>query len=295
MGLVTTYMEEGNTYKCAISLSDKTMSLIESSSKFKTSHPSPSILDVRCSSLNLELHFHSPVNWNTTKLQLSRKNKSLTVIAPRAKYNFYDERVLNFVSCSNKLVFPSVKLSNQTLSICCMGQITGSEQVNLSRYHETPALLSDIENVKTKISKISQALNHNIKVFNIVIAVSKGSKSTRHVGCIAVHDNLFDVSKQLPAYDISYYISEDSNQLTPYPIIMKWAEFCCHKLGQDLVVQTPSELLLLRKIFNYFASRTIIHNNNTSLGEYDLDDTFQRAIINHLYAKEDRAFKINIR
>ena len=289
-GELTEYFVEEGYFISTVTLSVDTISCLGSNCKLNVSPLSPFSIKLICGSLNLVLTFHAPIDFNGLKRQVLHEKGLVKVTAPRTIYQFYNEQ-LHFINCTNKLVVPSMSISDEILRNCCGRQYTVNDQEIMARFSREPTQMPILVNIKESFTSLFQ-----IKAtddFEFFMSSKTNSSQRLIVGVLTVQNHIFNIETQSPTLDVLYYYPEKIS--TPPDDVIQI--FFFHRIicenPNKVVCKTPIatdfELELLKKIFHYFNRRTTNtkrHSSNPKLYEH-----FERAIIYPLYVEEGQLTK----
>ena len=284
-GELTEYFVEEGYFISTVTLSVDTISCLGSNCKLNVLQLSPFSIKLICGSLNLVLTFHAPIDFNGSKIQLFRKKGLVKVTAPRTIYQFYNEQ-LHFINCTNKLVVPSMSISDEILRQCCGRQYTVNDKEIMARFSREPTLMPALVNLKECFTSLFQI--KATRDFEFVMPSKTNPSQNLVVGILTVQNRIFNIETQSPALDVLYYYPEKIS--TPPDNVIK--DFFLHRIFSENLnevlsktyITTDFELELLKKVFHYFNRRTTNtrrHSSNPKFYEH-----FERAIIYPLYVEE---------
>ena len=285
-GELTEHFVEEGYFISTVTLSVDTISCLGSNCKLNVLQLSPFSIKLICGSHNLVLTFHAPIDFNGSKIQLFRKKGLVKVTAPRTIYQFYNEQ-LHFINCTNKLVVPSMSISDKVLVYCCGRQYTLNDREIMARFNREPTLMPTLVSVKECFTCLFKAKAADD--FEFVMPSKTNSNQNLVVGVFTVQNRIFNIETQSPALDVLYYYPEKIST-PPNDVIENFFLYGNpNKPIFSTYITTNFELELLKKIFHYFRRHTT--NTKRHSGNPKRCEHFERAIIYPLYVEEGQLTK----
>ena len=280
-GELTEYFVQEGYFISTVTLSVDTISCLGSNCKLNVLQLSPFSIKLICGSLNLILTFHAPIDFNGLKRQVLHEKGLVKVTAPRTIYQFYNEQ-LHFINCTNKLVVPSMSISDKILLQCCGRQYTVNDKEIIAKCNREPTLMPTLVNVKDCFTFLFQTKATDD--FEFVMTSKTNSSQNLVVGVLTVKNHIFNIETQSPALDVLYYYPEKIST-PPDNVIENFSlDGNPDKPIFGIYITTDFELELLKKVFHYFNRRTT--NTKRYSSSPKLYEHFERAIIYPLYVEE---------
>ena len=279
-GTVIQHFGDGDSFETILSLSNDTMSALNKH-KLETKCISESNMMVTCAEFSNELCYPHAVDYNKMTVRLSKKNRTVTVIAPRRICNMYEEKPMFTVMPDHFLSLPPTFVSKPLTSQYCSMEYTIKEQDILKQCNREPALIPAEVNLKRTICALLQS---NLKFVGIQIL-----KQHSQGMLLVIHNQVFDLQNMTPAIDLSFCILNVSVFLNVRP---HWLAMIQDKDEEGIITVDEAEYELLKKVFHHFAQRTITPLNKPYrhvplLTKHKIDRYFTRAVVYPLYPDQD--------
>ena len=224
-------------------------------------------------------------------VKLSRKSKTITVIALRKPYQFYGEKPIYIVNPDNILSLPVILSCRENDLEHYSGiQFSKEEGRIMQNTNRNPKLMPPKINIKETLATILQ--QHKENFFQLVYdgTLTNVDEWCQNVQCfLVVQNRVFDLQNKSPCIDLHFCFLTPEKCKTIY---MQWIsayenEITMSQLREILV--DKNECLLLQNIMNYFASRTVSTLKKPASGRYKLlvkhgiSQYFTRAVVYPLY------------
>ena len=276
-GTVIQHFGDGDSFETIVSLSNGTMSALKKH-KLDTKCISESKMMVTCAEFSIRLCYPYAVDYNKMTVRLSKKNRTVTVIALRRICNMYEEKPMFTVMPDHILSLPPMFLSKTLTSQYCNMEYTIKERDILKQCNQKPALIPADVNLKRTIGALLQS---NLKFVGIQIL-----KEDIQGMLVVINNRVFDLQNMTPAIDLSFCILNMSVFLNVHP---HWLAMIQDKDEEGYIIVDEAEYELVKKVFHHFAQRTITtpHRHVPLLTKHNIDCYFTRAVVYPLYPDQD--------
>ena len=271
-GEVIQHFGDGDSFETVVSLSNGTMSALNKH-KLDTKCISKSSMMITCAEFSVGLCYPYAVDYNKTTVRLSKKNRTVTVIAPRRTCNIYEEKPMFTVMPDHILSLPPMSVSKSLMSKYCSMAYTIKEK-DILQYNQNPALMPADVNLKQTISTLF--IDHFVYI-RILKQVFQGM-------LVVIHNRVLDLQNMTPAIDLSFCTLDMFHDKCP-----NWLTTVQDKDEVETIIVNDAEYELLKKMLHYFAQRTITtaHKHVPLLTKHKIDCYFTRAVVYPLYPDQD--------
>ena len=272
-GTVIQHFGDGDSFESIVSLSNDTMSAL-THHKLDTKCISGSKMMITCAEFSIRLCYPCTVDYNTVKVRLSKKNRTITVKAPRRTCNICEEKPMFTVMPDHILSLPPMSVSKNLTSQYCGMQYTIKEQEILKQCkNREPAPMPAEVNLKQTISTLFSGFNF------VCIQILKQDFQGM---LVVIHNRVFDLQNMTPAIDLSFCTVDMLHNVCP-----QWLTIVKVEVGTIIV--DDAEYELLEKVFHYFAQCTITtgHRHVPLLTKHKIDGCFTHAVVYPLYPDQD--------
>ena len=283
-GTVIQHFGDGDTFETIVSLSNDTMSALNKY-KLDTQYISESKMMITCAEFSIKLCYPYAVDYNKMTVRLSKKNRTVTVIALRRICNMYEEKPMFTVMPDHILSLPPMFLSKTLTSQYCGMEYTMEDRYIMEQCNREPALMPAEVNLKETINDLFQFYDCNF------IRIQISSEGIQGM-LVVIHNRVFDLRNMTPAIDLSFCILDMSVFLNVRPHLLAMTQ---DKDKIRVITVNEAEYKLLKKTFHHFAQCTITPLNKTYrhmplLTKHKIDRYFTRAVVYPLYPDQDVAF-----
>ena len=270
-GEVIQHFGDGDSFETIVSLSNDTMSALNKH-KLDTKYISKSRMMVTCAEFSVRLCYPYAVDYNKMILRLSKKNRTVTVLALRRTCNVYEEKPMFTVMPDHILSLPPMSVSENLTSKYCSMAYTIKEKEILEQCNQKPALMPVEVNLKQTITSLF--IDHFV--------CTQILKQDFQGMLVVIHNRVCDLQNMTPAIDLSFCTLDTFHNECP-----NWLTMVQDKLGTIIV--DDAEYELLKKVFHYFAQRTFTtaHRHVPLLTKHKIDAYFTRAVVYPLYPDQD--------
>ena len=222
-----------------------------------------------------------PVDYEKLSIKISRKEKTVTILASRMAYAFELEKPLFVINTSDEFAKLCVPLSNQDMIAYCGMQFTKDDRQIMQQCNRSTALMPAIINLKESMNIFFQCQSEDF--FNIAIP-----ENDIHA-LVVVQDRVFDLHQRSPAIDMAFCFLDISFVDT---VAIKWQSLAPIHATRCITVN-ETELTLLERVLMYFSRRTVDCSLLKAKGHLQLlkcqkiDQYFTRAVVYPLFADPD--------
>ena len=276
------FQHSGNEsfFETVISLHDQTLSALHDH-QLTTEKCSNSVIRIKVSDTFNDVCYPYSVDYNKLTIQLSRKNRKITIIANRKCHYIYDEEPVYMVNPENALSLPIMPISQTDVTYFC------ELQGNRSRTLEDSSVINlkhDIDEYELKRT-FFYLFKETDKSSFFLINKYDGDPRVKFNCLVTVINRLFDVQNKVPALDILYCNSNIDEHL--------FSAFNPNKMRYDSIELDKAERELCTKILDYFTKCTVATSppvGNTiykSLVKKKVEHHFKRAVIYPLFPNLD--------
>ena len=272
-GEVIQHFGDGDSFETIVSLSNDTMSALNKH-KLDTKCISKSRMMVTCAEFSVGLCYPYAVDYNKMIVRLSKKNRTVTVLALRRTCNIYEEKPMFTVMPDHILSLPPMSVSESLTSKYCNMAYTIKEKDILKQCSQNPALMPADVNLKRTISTLF--IDHFVYI-QILKQDFQGM-------LVVIHNRVCDLQNMTPAIDLSFCTLDMFHNECP-----NWLTMVQDKDEVGTITVDDAEYELLKKVFHYFAQRTITtaHRHVPLLTKHKIDRYFTRAVVYPLYPDQD--------
>ena len=279
-GTFVKHFGDGDKMESILSLSESTMSALKLH-KLDTKVISEAKIEVVCADLGTEISYPYPVDYGRIVVRLSRKNRTVTVIAPRRIQLMYEEKPTFIVMPDNTLSLPPMLISEKVTDIYCGLQFTMEDRAIIRQLcsWSKPAEV----NLKQSMKVLFTRSNGNFLCLRYPDGI--------FCGLFLIHNRVFDTQKKSPAIDLSFCFPDIPTFSHIAPHWLKVAPFEICTIEVDV-----AEFELLKKVFYHFAQCTFTtskkpYGRMPLLSKDMIDQYFTRAVVYPLYADQDAITK----
>ena len=267
----------GDSFISIIAINDAVMTLFKNGNAFKPTKVSESSFKVSCLSHSIDLEYYVPVNYNEVKLQLSRKKQTLSIITPLSRYMFYDDRATFIKNPENKAVLLHKHIGRDLVFKFCRLQFIKEEDRIIKAQEAKNLPIPPLIETKRNIALI---ISSQKCFFQLVYHIND---TLEVIGLIFVHSRIFDLELHTPAVDLSYFINENCVPLDIH-VHSTWSEMKKnHKDEEFQIVCDAETVLVMKKVFQYFARRTKVSLYSKSQRCSSFNEIFTQAVVYPLY------------
>ena len=223
-----------------------------------------------------------PVDYDRLSIKLSRKQKTVTVLASRMAHTFESEKPLFVVNTSDEFAKLRVPMSNQTMITYSGMQFTRQDREIMGRCGRHHELMPPMINLKESMNFFFQCQNEHF--FNIALPVNDVH------ALVVVQERVFDLQHRSPAVDMAFCLLHLSFVAK---VVIEWQAMAPLNETRCITVN-EAEFELLKKVLPYFARRTVGHSLSKAkkghlrlLKRHKIDQYFTRAMVYPLFADPD--------
>ena len=280
-GKLTRHSGSSSQFETLVSISDVVLAALESSS-LNTKSISDSEFEIFCKQHSIQLSYPYPVDYQRIKVKLSRRNRTISVVAPRDVYHFHKEKPIFVANPDNGVTLPPMLLSLARYVSCCGMQFTNKDRQIQEKCNREHRLMPALVNLKETMNFLFQCMQEIYFEF-------RSSPSAPVLGIVVVHHRVFDLQRNTPAVDLSFcFLQAQSRE----QVVRKWKKII-PPAGTRSILVDEAEYDILHKVFNFFASRTAAVTARKSLGHNphlagrQIARYFTRAVVYPLYPDPD--------
>ena len=289
-GEITCHSGNADCFESVMVLSDQSMSALQHN-QVTTKQLLTTKVDFVIGHYHKEISYPYPIEYTTMSVKLSRKNKTITVLAHRKQHQLYEEKPIYITNPDNILSLPVVlSCKEDDLEHYSLIQFNARECAIMQKVNRNPMYMPPEINLKETWTTILQQYKENF--FQLVYDGTpiNVDEWCRNVQCFLVIQNrCFDLHNKTPSVDLHFCF------LTPEKckaIYMQWIsayenETTMSKV-RDIIVDRK-ERWLLQNTLNYFASRTVstlikpVSARYKFLVHHRISQYFTRAVVYPLY------------
>ena len=219
-----------------------------------------------------------PVDYDKLSIKLSRKQKTITVLASRMTYAFEIEKPMYVFNTSDEFNHLLLPMSKTTMLTFNGMQFSQPEREVLKTGLSTSVLQAATICCKESLNFFFQCQDEHY--FNLAFSESNIQ------AMVVVQERVFDLQNRSPVVDLAYCFLDRSFVTT---VALKWQLLA--PLGSTRCIAVDeNELKLFKKVFSFFAKRTVGHSLSKAGGRFQelkrhkIDQYFTRAAVYPLYA-----------
>ena len=278
LGVVIQHSGNDSSFETVISLSDQTMSALQDC-QLTTERCSDTTIRIKVDDRFSDILYPYSVDYNKLTVQLSRRNKKITIFGYRTCHCIYDEEPVFIVNPENVLFLPKVSISKEDMDSLCQPQ-----WVVKSHLHEN---FSPVMNLKhgTEETELKRTfLNLFLATDKCFFLINKydGDIRVKWYCLLTVINRVFDMHNKVPALDILYC----NSHIDEYT----FKAFNPNKMRYSSIELDKAERELCTKIFTKCTAATSPPVTNAiykSLVKKKVEHRFKRAIIYPLFPNLD--------
>ena len=279
-GKLTQHSGSGSQFETLVSISDAALAALENSC-LNTKSISNSQLEISCKQHSIQLSYPYPVEYQRIKVKLSRRKRTISVVAPRDVYQFHKEKPIFVANPDNGATLPPMILNVDTHRCVNGMQFTKEDRQILEKCNREPSLMPAMVNLKESMYFLFCCTQETYFEFH-------SSTFSHLLGMVVVHHRVFDLQRNTPAVDLSFCFLEAQSR---EQVIRKWIKIIPAAMRRIPVEETEYDIM--QKVFNFFACRTIAITTKKPLGHIPhmgrqrIGRYFTHAVIYPLYRDPD--------
>jgi len=204
------------------------------------------VIKVACADLGTEISYPYPVDYERTVIRLSRKNRKVTVIAPRRIQSIYEEKPTFTVIPDNTLSLPPMLISEKVTNSYCGLQFTTKD-------HAIRQQCSWLRPAEFNLKDSMVILFNYTKGNFLCLCYPDGS----FCGLLVIHNRVFDTQKKSPAIDLSFCFPD---MPTFSCIAPHWQKAIPYEICRIRVDEAEFELM--KKVFYHLLDVPSLHQRN---------------------------------
>ena len=278
---VSSHTGDGDNFETVLQFRDAALSKFVSGAQITTKQISSTEIEILCGRLKHKLCYPHPIEYDRLSLKISRKQKTITVLASRAAHNFEEENAFFQVNPANCLTLPPVFVGQTAVMKFSSMQFTKHDQEIMKACCREPSLMPPMVNLKETIDTLFKCSHEHF--FHIVLPVGGVH------AMMIIQNHVFDYQNKTPAIDLAFCFLEFS---FGNKVCNAWKRLVAVPTVRDIRVNN-AEYEVLRKVFRYFSKRTKCQQITYAKGrlqllvKHGISQHFTRAVIYPLYTDPD--------
>ena len=278
LGILESHAGDESSFETVISVREQNVPLFDSLAPHQESQ---SVIHICMRSHKFVLAYPYPVNYDNLTIKISRKQKTVTVLANRAMHRFEEEKTFYLANTSDEFTKLLHPMNEQTMHTYTVLQFSPAEKKVTQDLMTNPTGMPPIVHIKQCLTFFLQCQHEHF--FNVAIPVNNVH------AMIVVQDRGFDVHRKSPVLDMAFTFLDLKFVAN---VAVRWQAIAPMHKTKCLTV-SATQLELMRKILMYFAQRTVGYGLSKATGKYGLlrrhkiDQHFTRALVYPLYADPD--------
>lgn len=277
LGKLAIHAGDGDSFETVIEVNEAVVSHFSSLSP---RCESPVEVHILIRSHRYAIVYPYPVDYDRLSIKLSRKQKTITILAFRTTYSFECEKPFFTFNTSDEFSKLNVPMNDDGILSYSGMQFTGKERhIMQDKIKDSP--LSPLIKVKQSLTFFFQYDGEHF--FNILVP------SNNVHALIYVQDKVFDLQHRSPAVDLAYCFLD----LTVVALLaFRWRSVAPMDTTRCIQLTEP-ELEVMKTVLSYYTQRTVgpslmkAKDTFHTLRRYKMEEFFTRAVVYPLYADPD--------
>lgn len=277
LGKLTIHVGDGDSFETVIEVNEAVVSYFSSLSPRRES---PVEVHILIQSYRYVIVYPYPVDYDRLSIKLSRKQKTITILASRTTYSFECEKPFYIFNTSDEFSKLNVPMNDDGILTYSGMQFTEKER-HIMQDSVVDSPLSSLIKVKQSLTFLFQYDKEHF--FNIAV------QDHSVYALIYVQQKMFDLQHRSPAVDLAYCFLDLSIVAL---VALRWQSLAPLDATRCISL-TKSELEVMKTVLSYYARRTVGPSLSKAEGVFHtlkyhrMDQFFTRAVVYPLYADPD--------